>query len=331
MFCMKCGAQLKDDARFCAKCGAPVKAPELVAVETGQPTGRSPKKVAVIVAVAVIVIAAMIAAALAFVIPNLSSGAQGSSSTGMAASSSSSAEAAKPAAAQGQSSPSVSSGTTSASAPGASSTPSATSARTAAETPPDEAGLLSDSAAFAKYNLFLSNFSETGMKAYGQSGSNADALVRFALLHDGINSRNYWESNPSGTKTNREAISRIDELAARYFGASVAYSDITAQSGFVVSEGYVLFNAADLQTSPQGVACVTGSRKLDDGTVRVYFDVYSGSYDATNQDLYSLIAEELMRELGADGPAGSGEAVVSSGSGYEQTGGLTLVSYSYGA
>ena len=60
---------------------------------------------------------------------------------------------------------------------------------------------------------------------------------------------------------------------------------------------------------------------------KVYFSVYSGSYDATDQTLYSCSEEELNQRFGSRGPAYKGVATIMAGGNDEYTDGLTLVSY----
>ena len=193
---------------------------------------------------------------------------------------------------------------------------------------PDDAGILTNAAARNSYNLFLSNFTETGMgNIENTATADATELVRFALSHDGINSPGNWESATGEYKTNRELATRIDELVWRYMGATVNYGDLSGGKPFTRYDDYVYFNPADVATSPQGVASVTGSERIGSKMFKVYFSVYSGSYDATDQSLYSCSEEELNKRFGSHGSAYKGVATIMAGGNDEYTDGLSLLSY----
>jgi len=110
-------------------------------------------------------------------------------------------------------------------------------------------------------------------------------------------------------------------------GASINYGDLSNRGTFSRSGEYVYFNRSDVATSPQGVASITGSEVDDSGNIKVFFSVYTGVYDATDQGMYNCSEAELQQKLGVQEPTYRCMAVVRANGANEYTNGLTLLSY----
>lgn len=357
MFCVYCGAALEDDASFCTACGKAVEEPVVDAgdqqvqapdPESGlqiespdgaeQPTSKKPsRRIAIPVVIALVVVVAIAAVVFFVVLPNTGnwSASSGVGSPGVSASPNVSSDVASAAASSSSSQASGSSSSTSAASPSstAPSSSAASHASSAAALLPDDLGMVNDANARGTINLFLSNFTEVALPDIRQGQTvSATALVTFAFAHDAVNSPQFIESAASAmtsdsgrTLTNYEATSRIDELASRYFGMSVNYGSLSAD--FAYRDNCVYFDPSQVVSTPQGVASVTGSEDLGGNRAKVYFNVYSGVYDATDQALYSGTQEEIMGGVGATAPSYSGVAIVRTGGNDERTGGMTLESF----
>lgn len=344
MFCRKCGSQVAAGERFCTKCGSPVDgampaAPNAPAPVQAKPPASKGPIIVIIVAIIVIVAAVMV---LAMTLLRSGDDASQSASASRANGSNASSAAALDESddAPGSIAGSFASDSAESSEiPSNSTPPESPSAPAQSPRTTDGAGIVSNAESYKAMNLFLSNFSEVDMQDMPSvSGAGIDQLTRFALSHDVINSLDLIEVAPTtSTPTNgagnrlgsRESADRLNELLERYMGTTVDFGKLPSNSPYIYGRGYVYFNGVDVQRTPVGVVNVTGSEQLTEGRVKVYFDVYgsSGGYDATDEGLYALSADELMKRLGCTAPAYSGEAVVQTGGSNERTGGLTLVSY----
>ena len=219
-----------------------------------------------------------------------------------------------------------------------------------AATPKTGRGLdLCQPADYEMVNVFLSNFSEVDM---GNLGSNHAAdvqeIVRFAVMHIGLNSSGQWEYAPTtdgwpgipggsmaggvnGKRNVRVSADRVQEIVQRYFGHGVDFSAIDRynSTGWCIYEdGYVYFGVTNGTGVPMGVALAYDVDENRDGSLNVFFDVYGpGAYRVSDEGLYACSPSELKQRLGVDKPYRTGRAVVKFGDYNEYTGGLQLVAY----
>ena len=133
-------------------------------------------------------------------------------------------------------------------------------------------------------NLFLTNFTETGMAHYDAASTADSELVRFAVLHAWYNRRDKWESGEWG---NRLAQSGISDTVLRYFGRPLILPD---QPDFGYDGAYYYM---DEPGAPLGLgfACVSEVEMLGGGLYRVYFGVY-GMGEPIGDEVYTLLPEQ---------------------------------------
>lgn len=133
-------------------------------------------------------------------------------------------------------------------------------------------------------NLFLTNFTETGMSRYDAASTEDAELVRFAVLHEWINRRDRWESGEWG---NRLPQSGVSDTVLRYFGRPLILLD---QPDFDADGAYYYMDEPGAPIG-LGFACLSEVESLGGGLYRVYFGVY-GMGEAFGDEAYALLPEQ---------------------------------------
>jgi len=186
---------------------------------------------------------------------------------------------------------------------------------------------------YKSINLFLSNFSEIGFynisgrtgKAYDPNDYDLEALVWFAILHDGKNKLDSWEDPPGGPITlgeysynQRISADRVKEVSKVFFKLDCDVSNLRGNPGshgyhdYYYDGGFIYFLVTNGAGMPEGIALATSLENLGDNRYKVQFNVYNsetGHYDVTDKSLYGKTSEELQKLFGA-GTVIPGEAII---------------------
>lgn len=133
-------------------------------------------------------------------------------------------------------------------------------------------------------NLFLTNFTETGMSHYEPTETEDGELVRFAVLHAWINQSDRWESGDWGS---RIAKSSVSDTVLRYFGRPLILPD---HQDFNYDGDYYYMTEPGAPVG-LGFACMSEVESLGGGLYRVYFGVY-GMGEALDDAVYDLLPEQ---------------------------------------
>jgi len=158
----------------------------------------------------------------------------------------------------------------------------------------------------ARYNinLFLSNFSETGMTFYSAERHTDAQLVDFAIFHTWFNRQDRIERGQWGEDNCRMSDQYVTEITDRYFGVvpdSLIPSHIRCRNGYYywqTTGGYM----------GMGVAILSHVEDLGGGRYGVYFGCYGeGAFWAA--DDCSLRPEQAAKKF-ADSPVHPGYAVI---------------------
>ena len=136
-------------------------------------------------------------------------------------------------------------------------------------------------------NLFLTNFTETGMARYEPTETADGELVRFAVLHAWLNQSERWEYGEWG---NRLAQNSVSDTVLRYFGRPLILPD---QPDFQYDGAYYYMTEPGAPVG-LGFACVSEVEMLGGGLYRVYFGVY-GMGEMLGDDVYDLLPEQAAR------------------------------------
>jgi len=153
-------------------------------------------------------------------------------------------------------------------------------------------------------NLFLSNFSETGMTFYSSSRHTDAQLVDFAIFHTWYNRQDRIERGQWGEDNCRMSDAYVEEIALKYFGLapkSLLPSQIRYQNGYYywqTTGGYM----------GMGVAILSQVEALGDGRYGVYFGCY-GEGESWSADDCGLRPEQAARKF-EDSPVHAGYAVI---------------------
>ena len=134
-------------------------------------------------------------------------------------------------------------------------------------------------------NLFLTNFTETGMSRYDAASTEDAELVRFAVLHAWMNRRDKWESGEWGE---RLAQSSVTDTVLRYFGRPLILLD---QPDFDYDGAYYYMQEPGAPIG-LGFACTSEVETLGGGLYRVYFGVYGAGEIIDDDDVYDLLPEQ---------------------------------------
>lgn len=133
-------------------------------------------------------------------------------------------------------------------------------------------------------NLFLTNFTETGMSRYDAASTEDAELVRFAVMHAWLNRRDKWETDEQGE---RLAQSSVTDDVLRYFGRPLILLD---QPDFGYDGAYYYMQEPGAPVG-LGFACTSEVETLGGGLYRVYFGVY-GMGEAIGDEVYDLLPEQ---------------------------------------
>ena len=153
-------------------------------------------------------------------------------------------------------------------------------------------------------NLFLSNFSETGMTFYSAERHTDAQLVDFAIFHTWYNRQDRIERGQWGEDNCRMSDSYVAEITGRYFGIvpkSLIPSHIRYRNGYYywqTTGGYM----------GMGAAILSHVEDLGGGRYGVYFGCY-GEGEFWSADDCHLRPEQAAKKF-ADSPVHPGYAVI---------------------
>ena len=121
---------------------------------------------------------------------------------------------------------------------------------------------------------------------------------------------------------------RVTEMVKRYFGVDVDLAKLSS-SGLCYEDGYVYFIGQRQPWQAAGVAVAKSAKDLGNGEFEIEFEVYTpkGTYDASDESLYSSSASDLAKKFGVKDPIATGKARIKKAGNNEYTGGWVLVSY----
>ncbi|MCL1890843.1 MAG: hypothetical protein FWG00_02285 [Coriobacteriia bacterium] len=173
---------------------------------------------------------------------------------------------------------------------------------------------------YKKINLFLSNFSEALFCVYNSNGYEFDAydhlgtLAHFAIDHNYINTPGVVELGSYENIDGKDYDIRISAKAAQetiktFFKQDVDVSTLKDMGYPYYHNGYLYTAQAGGGLGAYGIAVPLTLEKIGDNRYKVLFEVFAGdNYDATDQSLYGLSRDELVKR----GFAGylTGEAVI---------------------
>lgn len=158
-------------------------------------------------------------------------------------------------------------------------------------------------------NLFLSNFSETGMQFYSSQRSTDAQLVDFAIFHTWMNRQNRIERGQWGNDNCRMSDQYVADIAQKYFGrqpTNLTPTEIAHRDGYYYWEttgGYM----------GMGVAILSHVEDMGDGRYGVYFGCY-GEGEFWSEDDCDLRPEQAAAKFQA-GIVHPGCAVIDVGGG----------------
>lgn len=158
-------------------------------------------------------------------------------------------------------------------------------------------------------NLFLSNFSEQGMTHYDKARTTDAQLVDFAILHTWFNRKDRVEWGEWGEDTCRIRDVHTAEIVKKYFGrelTSLAPTKMPYRDGW-----YYLQEPGG--PIGMGFACLSQVEALGEGRYGVYFGLYGGWENWTNEDC-GLRPEQAAAKYSGS-PMGQGCAVIDVGAG----------------
>lgn len=118
-------------------------------------------------------------------------------------------------------------------------------------------------------NLFLTNFTETGMNRYDAASTTDAELVRFAVLHAWLNRSGQWDVTEWGSRLEQD---NVTDDVLRYFGRPLILLD---QPDFDYDGAYYYMHEPGAPI----------------GLYRVYFGVY-GAGEIIGDDVYDLLPEQ---------------------------------------
>ena len=116
-------------------------------------------------------------------------------------------------------------------------------------------------------NLFLTNFTETGMNRYDAASTTDAELVRFAVLHAWLNRSGQWDVTEWGSRLEQD---NVTDDVLRYFGRPLILLD---QPDFDYDGAYYYMHEPGAPIG-LGFVCVSEVETLGGGLYRVYFGVY---------------------------------------------------------
>jgi len=141
-------------------------------------------------------------------------------------------------------------------------------------------------------NLFLSNFSETGMTFYSSARYTDAQLVDFAVFHTWYNRQDRIERGQWGTDNCRMSDQYVKEICEKYFGmspASLRPSEIRYDDGYYywqTTGGYM----------GMGVVSLSHVEDMGGGYYGVYFGCY-GEGENWSADDCRLRPEQTARKF----------------------------------
>lgn len=198
-----------------------------------------------------------------------------------------------------------------------------------------------DPADYAAVNLFLSNFTEVGygnFSGFTNDDPDPGQTMSFALWHTIINAESAVERHSKGADfpaiqtnglplANRIPFDTLNQAANDFLKTGLNPNDYLSQEP-LYRDGYVYFYQGTA-IWPMGVAVSDSITRIAEDQYQVSFSVYAptnSNYDATDQSLYGLSADEVKARFGVDAPRARGTAVVSPDPG-NSIAPFTLISY----
>ena len=168
------------------------------------------------------------------------------------------------------------------------------------------------------FNLFLSNFTETGFLwrsgCYSKAAPPDTALLtEFAVNHCWFNrqSRIEWAEDQYFNGNNvRLPENQIVPIVKKYFGETIKPNHKLAYIDY--RDGYYYWEETGGHTS-DGFACLTGVEQLDDTRFCVAFNIYGGGEYWDNDVCYYTAQQAAKAYPTYDGSAYYGRAVIDTG------------------
>ena len=134
-------------------------------------------------------------------------------------------------------------------------------------------------------NLFLTNFTETGMNRYDAASTTDAELVRFAVLHAWLNRSGQWDVTEWGSRLEQ---SNVTDDVLRYFGRPLILLD---QPDFDYDGAYYYMHEPGAPIG-LGFVCTSEVETLGGGLYRVYFGVYGAGEIIDDDGVYDLLPEQ---------------------------------------
>ena len=134
-------------------------------------------------------------------------------------------------------------------------------------------------------NLFLTNFTETGMKRYDAASTTDAELVRFAVLHAWLNRSGQWDVTEWGSRLEQ---SNVTDDVLRYFGRPLILLD---QPDFDYDGAYYYMHEPGAPIG-LGFVCTSEVETLGGGLYRVYFGVYGAGEIIDDDGVYDFLPEQ---------------------------------------
>ena len=335
MYCVKCGKQLPEGAKFCVHCGAETA----FAKQSQAPTTQSPVQngfpKGAVIAIAAIAVAAIAAIAIVVNVMGAPTKQGGSSQAAIASSSQSASKSATAATPSAEASATSATAAVSSSDSAASSSATASSSQAApSTTTPAQASAplidLADSGDYYDINIFLSNFTEwvefyTNGRTYDRSNYDLKQLVNWGMWHNAINNDGTLikESTILPDAPNSEASRGIDGIPphsylrhmdtalihnsiARYMGLDLDLSGFNPGDGSYYEQGGIMYEGLYRGSAnpTDNVALVDSVEELGGNSVRVNFTVYMGYREfnaVADKSWYGLDGPSLKAAMEANG------------------------------
>lgn len=134
-------------------------------------------------------------------------------------------------------------------------------------------------------NLFLTNFTETGMERYDAVSTTDAELVRFGVLHAWLNRSGQWDATERGSRLEQD---NVTDDVLRYFGRPLILLD---QPDFDYDGAYYYMHEPGAPIG-LGFVCASEVEMLGGGLYRVYFGVYGAGEIIDDDDVYDLLPEQ---------------------------------------
>ena len=133
-------------------------------------------------------------------------------------------------------------------------------------------------------NLFLTNFTETGMEQYDAASTTDAELVRFAVLHAWLNRSGQWDVTEWGSRLEQN---NVTDDVLRYFGRPLILLD---QPDFDYDSAYYYMQAG--RADRAGFCLRQRVETLGGGLYQVYFGVYGAGEIIDDDGVCDLLPEQ---------------------------------------